>query len=86
MADKITIGYGLPKQSWLRIAENIKGIALINAAKLKQRNYNGRGQQDAEELLTDMYLAEVAIRYVAEFATDKCRIIPVEDKERETNG
>lgn len=32
---------------------------------------------DADDFLADITLASVAMRYVANFATEKCRMIPV---------
>lgn len=43
------------------------------------RDREGRGQEDADALMADIVLACIALNHVAEFAVDKCRIIPVSE-------
>ncbi|MEG0273245.1 MAG: hypothetical protein RR639_04215 [Hydrogenoanaerobacterium sp.] len=74
---KITIGQELPKEAWLGVAERLNIIAPIFANQLKKLNYEGQGKQDAEELMNDMMLAKIALNYVAQNATDKCRFIGI---------
>lgn len=47
------------------------------ARNLRNMNRDGRGQEDADDLMADIMLACTAIGYVAEFAVDKCRFIPM---------
>ena len=47
------------------------------ARNLRNMNRDGRGQEDADDLMADIMLACAAIGYVAEFAVDKCRFIPL---------
>lgn len=90
MADaKIEIGYAMPKERWNEVAENLMQIGLIVAKDLRVINFKGRGKEDADRWMADVTLACTALRYVAEFAADKCRMIPVanprQGKEKE-NG
>lgn len=52
---------------------------MLAAGFLKQ-NKDGRGKEDADALMADIVLACMALHHVAEFATDKCRIIPLPGK------
>ena len=74
---KIEIGYALPKERWNEAAENLMQAGLMFAKYFQVKNFEGRGQDDADEWMADVTLACTALRYVAEFAADKCRIIPV---------
>lgn len=47
------------------------------AGGLRNMNRDGRGQEDADDLMADIMLACTAIGYVAEFAADQCRFIPM---------
>ena len=90
MADvKIEMGYALPKERWNEAAENLMQAGLMVAKYFRARNFEGRGKEDADEWMADVTLACTALRYVAEFAADKCRMIPVpsprQGKEKE-NG
>ena len=49
---------------------------MLAAGFLKQ-NKDGRGKEDADDVMADIMLACMALYHVAEFATDKCRIIPL---------
>lgn len=86
---KIEIGYALPKEEWEKAADNLEQVGKIMAMWLLKKNFDGRGQEDADEWMADVTLACTALRYVAEFAADKCRMIPVQNhrpgKEKE-NG
>ena len=62
---KVELGYSVPKERWKY------------AAKLIKENVDGLGQQDAEDWLADILLAWTALNFVAEFAADKCRMVPV---------
>lgn len=74
---KIEIGYALPKEEWEKAADNLEQVGKIMAMWLLKKNFDGRGQEDADDFLADITLASVAMRYVANFATEKCRMIPV---------
>lgn len=79
---KAEFGYTLPKERWVEAAENVQEMGNQIAAILLKRNADGMGKQDAEEWLADVLLAYTALRYVAEFATDKCRMVPLPSKRR----
>lgn len=81
--EKIEIGYTVEKERWLEAAENLHEFGRIMAQNLRGMNRDGRGQEDADDLMADILLACTAIGYVAEFAVDKCRFIPVQGNESE---
>ena len=84
MADvKIEIGYALPKETWEAAADRLEEAGKLIAMWFLKENFEGRGQEDAEAWLADAMLAVTALRYVAEFAADKCRMIPVPDRPKE---
>ena len=68
----VEIGQSLPKERWQEAARN-----LTDLGKVLARNRDGRGKEDADDLMADISLAALALNYVAEFATDKCRFIAV---------
>jgi hypothetical protein len=76
---KIEIGYSVEKERWLAAASNLERLGNILAPRLLALNGDGRGQEDADTLMADITLACTALYYVGEFATDKCRIIPVQE-------
>ncbi len=76
---KIEIGYTLPKERWQEAASNLQTMGNYIAAYLKAKNFEGQGEQDAQDWLADVLLACTALLYVAEFATDKCRMMPLPD-------
>ena len=67
----------LPPEAWsdaaARIAQLGEHLARLNAATL--------GKEGTEALMTDIQLAYMAMMYVAEHASDKCRFIIAEDSE-----
>ncbi len=75
--EKIEIGYTLPKERWIEAAKNLEDLGNVLANNLLAMNREGRGQEDADALMADVVLACIALNHVAEFAVDKCRIIPV---------
>ncbi|MEG1594563.1 MAG: hypothetical protein RR350_09125 [Oscillibacter sp.] len=75
--EKIEIGYAVEKERWLAAANNLEQLGNGLAKTLIIANREGRGQEDAGDLMADITLASMALHHVAEFATDKCRIIPV---------
>ena len=74
----IQIGQPLPRDVWLEAAENVEVVVTFVENMLLKQNNDGMGKQDAEEFRSDAQLALIAMRYVAEFATDNCRFIPLE--------
>ncbi|MGI6027875.1 MAG: hypothetical protein ACOX81_00515 [Candidatus Heteroscillospira sp.] len=78
--EKIEIGYTLPKERWIEAAKNLEDLGNVLANNLLAMNREGRGQEDADALMADVVLACIALNHVAEFAVDKCRIIPVSDR------
>lgn len=79
-AEKVEIGYTLPKERWQEAAKNLEDLGNALAASLRAHNKDGLGEEDADELMADIMLACMALHHVAEFATDKCRIIPLPSK------
>lgn len=73
----VTWGIELPEECWMRVAERIMESAPTVASILEETD----GKEAAENYMTDMGLACMAISHVAKFARDKCRIIPVPDKD-----
>lgn len=63
---------------------------LMVAKYFRTLNFEGRGKEDADEWMADVTLACTALRYVAEFAADKCCMIlipnPRPGKEKENGG
>lgn len=81
---KIEIGYTVEKERWKDAAENLERLGRILAANFLRTNRDGRGKEDADDIMADITLARIALAYVAEFAVDKCRFVPVgEGKRRE---
>lgn len=74
---KIEMGYALPKERWNEAAENLMQVGLLVATDLRTMKFEGRGKEYADEWMADVTLACTALRYVAEFAADKCRMISV---------
>ena len=77
--EKIEIGYTLPKERWIEAAKNLEDLGNVLANNLLAMNREGRGQEDADALMADVVLACIALNHVAEFAVDKCRIIPASE-------
>lgn len=80
-AEKVEIGYTLPKERWQEAAKNLEDLGNALAAGLRAQNKDGLGAEDADALMADIVLACMALHHVAEFATDKCRIIPLPGKD-----
>lgn len=78
--ERVEIGYTVDKGRWHEAADAIEEVAKYVADYLLQRNLDGKGQEDKDEFLADTALVVTATRYVAEYATDKCRFIPVPAK------
>ena len=78
--EKVEIGYTLPKERWQEAAKNLEELGNVLAAGFLKQNKDGRGKEDADALMADIVLACMALHHVAEFATDKCRIIPLPGK------
>ena len=73
----VEIGQSLPKERWQEAARNLTDLGKVLARNLLAQNRDGRGKEDADDLMADIMLACTAIGYVAEFAVDKCRFIPL---------
>lgn len=80
---KIEIGFAVPKERWNEAAENLMQAGLLVATELRSMNFGGHGKEVADEWMADVILACTALRYVAEFAADKCRMIHVPDRPKE---
>lgn len=76
--DEVKIGYELSKERWQEAAENMEQVCPMIAKWLERQNFEGRGKEDAKEFMNDAQLAIVALKYVAEFASDKCRFVPLD--------
>lgn len=77
---KIEIGYTIEKERWKEAAENLQQLGHVLATNFLRENRDGRGKEDADDIMADIMLACTALGYVAEFAVDKCRFIPVQEK------
>lgn len=76
MADyNVQFGETLPKERWELARDDMKQLIPLLGRLLLKINGDGMGKQDAEDFTNDMLLAVIALNYVAEFATDKCRFI-----------
>lgn len=81
--ERVEIGYTVDKERWNEAADSMEEAAGPMAAYLLQLNGDGMGQEDADDFMADVALVVTATRYVAEFAADKCRFIPMQGKPRE---
>lgn len=79
--EKVEIGYTVPKEHWQEAAKNLEELGNVLAAGFLKQNKDGRGKEDADDIMADIMLACMALYHVAEFATDKCRIIPLPGKD-----
>lgn len=70
-AEKVEIGYTLPKERWQEAAKNLEDLGNALAASLRAHNKDGRGAEDADELMADIMLACMALHHVAEFGLDR---------------
>lgn len=50
-AEKVEIGYTLPKERWQEAAKNLEDLGNALAASLRAHNKDGRGAEDADELM-----------------------------------
>ena len=82
---KIEVGYALPKERWREAADNLQTAGASIAEILKAIDPEGRGEQVAQDWLEDVLLACLALLYVAEFATDKCRVVPLPESKGGNN-
>lgn len=81
---KIEVGYALPKERWWEAANNLQTAAPYIANIIEVSDSEGKGEQAALGWLEDVSLACLALLYVAEFAADKCRMIPLPKGMEET--
>lgn len=75
----IGIGQILPPERWIEASENMIEVFNLVENYLRKANKGGMGKQAAMEFHDDASLAIVAMRYVAQFATDKCRFMVLPD-------
>ena len=73
----ITIGQELSKEDWKAARDHLQVAFIAIADMLERKNYEGKGKEDKKEFLEHAKMAYIAMTYVAEFATDKCRFIPI---------
>lgn len=74
----------LSKQDWLELAERILTAGNLMSVVVTQINGDGMGREDANDCLADFACAVAAIRYVAEYAPDKCVFAALEEKDVRT--
>lgn len=74
----VQIGQSLPPDRWREAADHLEEAFPLMANILLRINGDGMGKEDAQDFMNDAQLALVALRYVAEFASENCRFIPVE--------
>ena len=51
---KIEIGYTVEKERWLEASKNLHEFGQIMARNLRSMNRDGRGQEDADDLMADI--------------------------------
>lgn len=56
-AEKVEIGYTVPKERWIEAAKNLEDLGNVLAGNLLAINGDGRGQEDADALMADIVLA-----------------------------
>lgn len=79
----IKVGQTLPPERWLEAAENLEQIFPMIARRLELLNNDGMGKQDAEDFMSDALLALIALRFVGNCASERCRFIAIPKKEGE---
>ena len=52
--EKVEIGYTVPKERWQEAAKNLEDLGNALAASLRAHNKDGRGAEDADELMADI--------------------------------
>ena len=67
---EIEIGYTVEKERWLAASENLHEFGQIMARNLRNMNRDGRGQEDADDLMADIMLACTDIGYVAKLVVN----------------
>lgn len=70
-AEKVEIGYTVPKERWQEAAKNLEELGNALAAGFLKQNKDGRGKEDADALMADIVLACMALHHVAEFSLDR---------------
>lgn len=74
----VQIGQSLPPERWSDAADNLEQAFPMVAQWLRRINGDGRGEEDARDFMDDAQLALIALRYVAECASENCRFLPLE--------
>jgi|AGTN01.2.fsa_nt_gi hypothetical protein len=81
MITNVTVGQEIPKERWKTAAENVQKAAPYMAKLLVDLNGNDKeqGRQDAEDFMSDITLAVIALNAVAA-NPGMCRFIPIPGK------
>jgi hypothetical protein len=79
---KVEIGQALPKETWLAVRDDLMQAFPMIGKMLRDMNYEGKGEQDEREFMSEALLAIQALTYVGEFAADKCRIIVLPERRK----
>lgn len=74
----VQIGQSLPPDRWREAADHLEEAFPLMANILLQINGDGMGKEDARDFMNDAQLALIALRYVAECASENCRFLPLE--------
>ena len=69
--EKVEIGYTVPKERWQEAAKNLEELGNVLAAGFLKQNKDGRGKEDADDIVADIMLACMALYHVAEFGLDR---------------
>jgi len=73
----------ISKERWEFAIAGLTASSPIIAQILKHDNLKDHGKEHSEEFIADIELAIAAMKYVAEFATDKVIFVPLEDTDYE---
>ena len=79
---KVKIGEALTREEWLSARDELAKILDMVGNLLASNSKSSTDEQALEGLLGLTALAYSAMTYVAEFATEICRIIVVEDRKK----
>jgi len=75
----IQSGTSLTKEMWELAINGLMAATPVFERFFKAMDFNGKGAENAEVFMQDMTLALAAMQYVAEYALDKVRFIPLTD-------
>ena len=68
----------VPAERWQKAHDSLAAVFPAIAQILRKHNFEGQGEQDADEFSEDAMLALVALKYVQENASDKCKFVLTE--------